>query len=188
MFWTQRDADNPSVAVATAYMDGSGYRVLRKKGTDSPGGIAIDFKTERVFWVDSTRGFIGSMDLNGYSYTQFELKNRDYFPQLISLHSNGLYLTGDRSNGNASVVFFKNHKDRENLVLKLSSTIITSFTVYSSISQSSYGRQKDCKNHSCPGICLLSGFSFRCVCPVGAKSENNGTTCQAGQSMAFQRR
>lgn len=163
-------------------MDGSDYKVLRAKGMDSPGGVAIDFKTNRVLWVDSMEKYIGSMDYSGENYREFEIIHQRYIPQHLGVHENGLYLTGIQGSYlDTPGIFFKNRKDDEKLVLNLS--MPTSFTIYSSLSQPNYGVENACENHSCPGICLVSDYdSFRCACPIGTRSENNGSTCAGGQS------
>ena len=183
MFWTRRHYYLPLLVIAD--MDGSYYRILSTKELISPGGIGIDFKTRRLLWVDSTRGFIGSMELNGSEDAKFEMGKHDYLPQHLGLHENGLFVAGSKSTSSGSSgsgIFFKNAKDGENLVLNFSTTTIRSFAVYNSLSQPNYNQESNCKNHPCPGICLLSGLeSFRCACPTGQKSLNNGTTCEGEQ-------
>ena len=182
MYWTQRELDKSSVA--TAYMDGSDPGILiGTLGTDSPAGIGIDFKAQRVFWVDSTRRYIGSVYFTGGGYAQFDMR-RGYLPQHLGMNENGLYMAGSETGSeHNSEIFFKNRKDAEELVMHLPNVSITSFTIFSSASQPNYDRKNDCENHPCPGICLLSGYtSFRCRCPLGAKSEENGITCAGGQS------
>ena len=47
---------------------------------DSPGGITLDIKSKRLFWVDTLRRHIGTLVpyKEGYHYEQFEIQNKLY--------------------------------------------------------------------------------------------------------------
>lgn len=62
MFWTEI---GNLVKIERAGMDGSERKVVVNSSLGWPGGIAVDFLSERVFWTDERLGAIGSSTLDG---------------------------------------------------------------------------------------------------------------------------
>jgi len=48
-------------------LSGQRRQVLVATGLSRPFGMAIDFKSDRLFWIDSDRGVIGSINLFGHN-------------------------------------------------------------------------------------------------------------------------
>lgn len=59
-------------------------QVLVDTGLSRPFGMAIDFKIDRLFWIDYDRGVIGSIDLFG--------QNRRLHVQMVGAKFHGIAL------------------------------------------------------------------------------------------------
>lgn len=62
MFWTEI---GNLVKIERAGMDGSERRAVVNSSLGWPGGISVDFISERVYWTDERLGAIGSSTLDG---------------------------------------------------------------------------------------------------------------------------
>lgn len=69
LFWTDWSFSKPSISRSN--LDGTDIRVLfTKPQVVWPNGVTIDYIAERVYWVDASRDYIGSCDLNGKSFVK----------------------------------------------------------------------------------------------------------------------
>ncbi|XP_062587955.1 low-density lipoprotein receptor-related protein 4-like [Saccostrea cucullata] len=64
MFWTESYAGNVS-RIGKSYMDGTLKVYIVTSGLNWPSGLAIDFKTNRLYWTDGYTDRIEYSDLNG---------------------------------------------------------------------------------------------------------------------------
>lgn len=65
MFWTDWAAEDPSINRAN--LDGTSNRTLfGKDKVEWPNGITVDYISNRIYWVDARRDYIGSFKSKYY--------------------------------------------------------------------------------------------------------------------------
>lgn len=91
LFWTDWSFSNPSISRANT--DGSDIKVLfTKPQVVWPNGVTIDFIAERVYWVDASRDYIGSCDLNGRAFVKIiEQDSRVSHPFAVAVYKDLMY-------------------------------------------------------------------------------------------------
>jgi len=72
MFWTDW-GEEPKIE--RAGMDGSGRRILASQNMYWPNGITLDYKEEKIYWVEANFHFIHRMNLDGSSRSVAGLAN-----------------------------------------------------------------------------------------------------------------
>lgn len=93
MFWTDW-GENPKIE--RAEMDGSNRRVIIEKDVHWPNGLAIDYKAEKIYWVDAKLFHIAAANYDGTkrknmfkSSTQCTLAH----PFAMTLYENKIFWT-----------------------------------------------------------------------------------------------
>ena len=62
MFWTEF---GKTPRIEQASMDGSKRRIIVRHNTTWPNGLALDFESSRLYWVDAGTHRLESSDLDG---------------------------------------------------------------------------------------------------------------------------
>lgn len=70
-----------------------------------PGGIAIDFTTNRIHWTDSAKGYIASWDLNGGSFIKkiLEFGSQKIFSEFVAMNKHLVYFQKNPTGGRKTV-------------------------------------------------------------------------------------
>ena len=63
MYWTSKG--NEMTGIYTAHMDGNYDRCIVSKDIVNPTGLAIDYASDRLYWLDSKLDRIESCGLDG---------------------------------------------------------------------------------------------------------------------------
>lgn len=75
MFWSTLDG-----GIFAASMDGTDKQVLVSRGIEWASGLAIDYPVQRLYWADSRKGTVESVQLNGkgrHIITEFKTRGKN---------------------------------------------------------------------------------------------------------------
>nr|XP_023026797.1 sortilin-related receptor-like [Leptinotarsa decemlineata] len=168
IFWGDWSADNATINRADS--DGSNVKTLfGRDKVEMPSSLTIDYMTNRLYWVDPRRNYIGSSDFQGNGF--FKVASVTY-PISIAILKNSLYWGSSKSSSisKADKTFFENVET----VLKQVSDIMSLKAISSSIQT----RNNGCSNSSCPYICVsLPKNNFACLCPNGLILRDGKCVC-----------
>lgn len=123
----------------------------------SPGGIAVDLKSSRLFWTDTLLGKVQSSNLDGTDIQLITWAGLGYGPWGIALPADrivwGNWLEGSlqcstKSGQNKETLYNGTHPI-QHLTLGTPDPPQT--------------RQNHCEGQSCDTICVLTSTSFRCL-------------------------
>lgn len=82
MFWTDWAPGDPSVN--RAELDGSNVRRLFEKPlVEWPNGVTVDHIAERIYWVDASKDYIASANLDGKRFNKIIANNVSIFSSHI---------------------------------------------------------------------------------------------------------
>lgn len=91
LFWTDWGFVKPSISRSN--LDGTNTQILfTKPQVVWPNGITIDFSTDRIYWVDASRDYIGSCDLQGKTFKKIiEHDSRISHPFAVAVYKDLVY-------------------------------------------------------------------------------------------------
>lgn len=121
LFWTDWSFTKPSISRSN--LDGTDIRELfTKPQVIWPNGVTIDYIAERVYWVDASRDYIGSCDLQGKSFMKIiEQDSRVSHPFAVAVYKDLMYWDDWKLNSVFSAdkgKLNKNNKKKSKLVLQ----------------------------------------------------------------------
>ena len=67
MYWS--DWGDNSSKIERSYLDGSDRRAVVDTDIGWPNGLALDYKSERLYWIDAKKKRLESCDLDGGTRT-----------------------------------------------------------------------------------------------------------------------
>ncbi|XP_078701573.1 prolow-density lipoprotein receptor-related protein 1-like isoform X3 [Branchiostoma floridae x Branchiostoma belcheri] len=184
IFWSDWGAQQK---IERAAMDGS-QRIILYNGTGLqwPNGMAVDYETNMVYWVDANSNSIERIGINGQNHEYIlTVENQDLFA--ISLYKDNIYWT-DRTY--KSGVIMMGSKDnatinqrtlRENLGIQLKDIAVFSQQRQNGTNICGPHMGTDGKiveNGGCEQLCLYVGNNKRkCRCGHGMLADD-GTSCK----------
>ena len=156
-------------------MDGSDpVEIIRG---DYPAGIAIDYKSARLYWSDYQYGQVDSSDLEGRD-------RRTIIPQQGYGFWGIVVMGADKIFWSALNPYTINTSRKTGLGVTLvhrESVLINHLALGTRENQSA-ARFNPCDKSRCSHICALTPKSFRCVCPNGMRLDSDQRTCTYEQS------
>ncbi|CAH1173635.1 unnamed protein product [Phaedon cochleariae] len=179
MFWTDW-GDSPKIERAGMDGDPSTRKVLVSEDKINwPNGLAVDYETNTVYWVDGTLKFIKKMDFNGKNLTKVLDKGLVH-PYALTKFQSKFYWTDWNTGG--IYVYDTDHKEPNEFI---SSTHPTGIRVWDESMQPKQSHPCQMNNGGCSHLCLISQDApgFACACPGGIKLLDRSTCHDAPQEM-----
>jgi sortilin-related receptor len=140
-----------------------------------PNGITIDFIAERIYWVDASRDYIASSDLNGKSFTKILHSDaRVEHPFAVAVHKDLMYW----SDWKMSSVFSAD-KDHGIMIRTVAEDMLNlmDLKIYAHSIQEGTNACNDSAN-KCSHFCVgAPKKGFKCLCPDGMHISSNGRDC-----------
>lgn len=174
LFWTDWNAFNPSVSRAN--LDGEDRKELfTQPEVFWPNGISIDFIAERIYWVDASKDYIASSDLDGKGFMKILHSDaRVEHPFAVAVHKELMYW----SDWKMSSVFSAD-KDHGIMIRTVAEDMLNlmDLKIYAHSIQEG---QNACSNnsHQCSHFCVgVPKNQFKCLCPEGMHLGSNGCDC-----------
>ncbi|XP_061081754.1 low-density lipoprotein receptor-related protein 1B-like [Conger conger] len=166
MYWT---VIGDHSHIEEAAMDGSMRRILLEKNLRRPTGLAVDYFSQRLYWVDVELSSIGSVRFDG-SDSQLTISSRHGISQpfRIDIFQDYIYGVGLKND------IFRVHKFGRGPVESLALAVekVTSVLLIHPLKQQPV--PNPCVKMSCDFLCLLNPGGARCSCPEG-KALRNGS-------------
>lgn len=178
LFWTDWSSKHPSLSRSN--LDGTEIRSLfSEPQVVWPNGVTIDFIAERVYWVDASKDYIASCDLQGRGFKRvLENDPRVTHPFAVGVYKDLMYWDDWKMNS-----VFVADKDSGIMVQTVINNMnnLMDMKVYAhSIQEGSNACGKKLCTHICVGA-PRNGYT--CLCPDGMERGSNGEClCPGGQT------
>ncbi|XP_071510754.1 uncharacterized protein [Diadema antillarum] len=178
MFWTEF---GPPAQIERAGLDGSDRVVLLSSLIGlplfRPGGLAIDYDKQRLYYGDLLMGTISSMDYNGNNRRQILRKPGAIFFDIALYKDFVLWTELGRGNG----IYAANRETGETVqnYLKRDEAVF-GITTYANSRQKMIQHPCRFRNGGCDQLCLNSPSSSKgyvCKCSLGYHLDVNGKSC-----------
>lgn len=181
LFWTDWSQTKPSISRSN--LDGSDIRELfTKPQIVWPNGITIDYIAERVYWVDASKDYIASCDLQGKTFkTILEHDNRVAHPFAVGVYKDLMYWDDWKMNS-----VFAADKDHGFNIRSLADNMpsLMDLKVYAHSIQT--GTNACSKANNCSHICVgAPGKTYTCLCPDEMQITANGDCLCPGSQQAY---
>lgn len=173
LFWTDWNAFNPSVSRAN--LDGEDRKELFiQPEVFWPNGITIDFIAERIYWVDASKDYIASSDLNGKSFMRIlHSDTRVEHPFAVAVHKELMYW----SDWKMSSVFSAD-KDHGIMIRTVAEEMVNLMDIKLFAHGIQEGSNGCSGKHGCSHFCVgAPKNTYKCLCPDGMHISSNGKDC-----------
>lgn len=182
LFWTDWSPTKPSVSRAN--MDGSDVKELFKKPEVVwPNGITVDYFSDRIYWVDASKDYIGSSDLNGDNYhIVLQQDPRVGHPFAVAVFKDVMYWDDWKMNS-----VFSADKDQGIMIQTINHNMqhLMDLKVFGHSIQEGTNACNTNK-HNCAHACVAApGGKHSCLCPDGMVQGNNGECLCPGNLKPF---
>lgn len=184
LFWTDWSQTKP--AITRSNLDGTDIRVLfTKPQIFWPNGITIDYIAERVYWVDASKDYIASCDLNGKSFRKIlEQDSRVAHPFAVAVYKDHMYWDDWKMNS-----VFSADKDHGIMVRTLADHMpsLMDLKIYAhSIQTGTSACSAVGGSHNCSHICVAGPRkTFSCLCPDSMELSASGECVCPGSHQPF---
>ena len=156
MYWSVWDSFNKPSEIFKGGMDGSSpSTVVNKEHVRNPVSLVIDFHSSRLYWADLFAKKIQSSDLDGADITTvFELSSE---PMGLAIVNQKLFWSLLESN-----ILQSGNMDGSDIRTVYNGTGAIN---HLAIPDWAYprNRRNPCEGHICPGICVLTPTSHKCL-------------------------
>ena len=186
LFYT--DWADKAAGVGRARLDGSQHEVIvdmddkGRRLLGWPNGIAIDFQTERLYFVDAQKDFIASCDLDGSRFHKI-VSGRSEAAHPFAV---GVYKDLVVWNDWTRKAIFQADKETGQGVWLVKDDIAGAMDmkIYSGYQREA--EEDPCLGAGCSGLCVPmprteSAPRYRCLCPDGMKVQGTECECPPGQ-------
>ncbi|XP_053670657.1 sortilin-related receptor-like [Anopheles nili] len=176
LFWTDWNSIRPSISRSN--MDGTDVRELFTKPQVAwPNGVTIDYMAERLYWVDASKDYIASSDLDGKEF--HKVMQQDPYvqhPFAVAVLKDVMYWDDWKQNSVFSAD--KDHGIMVKLVADNMANLMDMKVYGHTIQMGTNG----CSNSSqCSHICVGGPkHTYSCLCPDGMELVGQRCTCPAG--------
>lgn len=170
LFWSDW-GDIPKIEMSDLL--GNNRRILVSDDIVHPRGIAVDYEANSLYWVDSAKDTVETVEFNGNNRRRvLYLANTNFFG--IALYGNFLFMT-EQEEGHLKIYDKITGKGYTNYKLGY---IPYAIMMYSEDMQT--GEQtSDCANLGCEQICVdKSAFDPVCLCGEGYELNADKKTCK----------
>ncbi|XP_058466286.1 sortilin-related receptor-like [Malaya genurostris] len=169
LFWTDWNALRPSVSRAN--LDGSDVKVLfTKPDVVWPNGVTIDYMAERLYWVDASKDYIASSDLNGKNFINIlQQDSRVAHPFAVAVLKDLMYWDDWKMNS-----VYSADKDHGIMINIIAEEMMNSMDlkVYGHSIQE--GTNACSEGNKCSHICVGAPKGYSCLCPDGMEKNAQG--------------
>lgn len=181
LFWT--DWSKKKAAISRSNLDGTDIRVLfTSPQVIWPNGITIDFIAERVYWVDASKDYIASCDLNGKSFKKvLEQDNRVAHPFAVGVYKDLMYWDDWKMNS-----VFSADKDHGIMIRTLANNMpsLMDLKVYAHSIQT--GKNACSEPNKCSQFCVGAPHgSYTCMCSDEMEITANGECLCPGSQLPY---
>uniref|UniRef100_W4VRP1 Sortilin-related receptor n=1 Tax=Corethrella appendiculata TaxID=1370023 RepID=W4VRP1_9DIPT len=171
LFWTDWSAVKPSVSRSN--LDGSDVKQLfSKPDVVWPNGVTIDFIAERLYWVDASKDYIASCDLNGKNFHKvLQQDSRLAHPFGVAVLKNLMYWDDWKMNS-----IFSADKDHGIMIHSIAGDMLNlmDLKIYAPSIQEGTNACSG-KDQKCSHICVgAPKNSYSCLCPNGMEKNSQG--------------
>lgn len=177
LFWTQYNQSNTSdVGLYRSNLDGSESKVLiRWSDILEPHDLAIDYGTNRVYWIDAGNGYVASCGTDGEDFR-------------IDIEFDDIPTIRYQLSVNHDIVYYTKPSDEEDYKSALvGHNLLTEVVHYLAASEYAYtdlqvfgrtrpsGSNTCSRDHPCLFCISMPAGEHHCVCPDGMFMTKNGT-------------
>ncbi|KAJ8299885.1 hypothetical protein KUTeg_021404 [Tegillarca granosa] len=147
--------------IGRSYMSGENVEIIITDNIESPLGLAIDYKADRLYWVDFRNNVIKSATLDGTEVQTF-ISDKNSKPTDLKIHGSYLFYIGWNKRSITKVNLLNGRKvEWMQDVPELGKLDINE---YCSIKV---------HNHGCSTFCLPKGDTAICACEDGVNKRDN---------------
>jgi hypothetical protein len=180
IFWTEVEFASSSEEsfsiIFRSKQDGSDVKPLIKKLNSTIKNLAIDFKTEILYWIDGNTN-LGSIDFEANNQTFINgFENNEYFSiyNLEFFENNLYYLYYGSINNTERIAIYRIDilDNKHQLIANFEGKeIVHSFKIVDySLQPDAYD---ECQDAKCSHLCLpINSSHYHCVCPEPKLNEN----------------
>ncbi|XP_029959993.1 low-density lipoprotein receptor-related protein 1B [Salarias fasciatus] len=177
MFWTEI---GNVVKIERAGMDGSERRAVVNSSLGWPGGVAVDYISERLYWTDERLKAIGSTTLDGNDIRILQMKQTTN-PFAVAVFNDMLYWSDAKMR-----VVQAAHKvtgKKRQVLLKRPKQPFAVKIIHPMIQM---GTENPCSRLDCSHLCVLAPERRAvCKCPAGLLLADDKLTCSSLVNSAF---
>lgn len=174
MFWCDWGS-TPQIEVAG--MDGHDRRVLVSKHLRFPNGLAYDYASSRLYFVDSGMKTMVSINSDGSARrTIIDEGEGLVHPFGIDIYDQKVFWT-DMKTLNVESANKNSGKDRQVLIANVSD--LMDVRIFHR-DRKTISNLCSISNGDCSHLCLINPNGYRCACPIGVKLSTNGRNCNDG--------
>lgn len=178
LFWTDWNALRPTVSRAN--LDGTDIKVLfTKPEVIWPNGVTIDYIAERLYWVDASKDYIASSDLNGKNFLKIlQQDSRVAHPFAVAVLKDLMYWDDWKMNS-----VYSADKDHGIMIDIIAEEMMNSMDLKIYGHSVQEGTNACSAGNKCSHICVgapnKAGYS--CLCPDGMeKNAQDQCLCPGG--------
>ncbi|XP_038113433.1 sortilin-related receptor [Culex quinquefasciatus] len=170
LFWTDWNALRPSVSRAN--LDGTDIKLLfTKPDVVWPNGVTIDHIAERLYWVDASKDYIASSDLNGKNFMKIlQQDSRVAHPFAVAVMKDLMYWDDWKMNS-----VYSADKDHGIMINIIAEEMMNSMDLKIYGHSIQEGGNACSEGNKCSHICVgapKGGYS--CLCPDGMEKNAQG--------------
>uniref|UniRef100_A0A6Q2Z9A5 Low-density lipoprotein receptor-related protein 2 n=1 Tax=Esox lucius TaxID=8010 RepID=A0A6Q2Z9A5_ESOLU len=177
LFWS--DWYRPAV-IMRSWTDGSNAVPLINTTLGWPNGLAIDYKNNRLYWVDALLDQIGHVDINGYDRQMFSYIGQITQPFSLTIQAEYLFVSDTRTR---SVFRMQKRDGGEIIPIRKGISGILNVKAYTADLHGS-DQCNMVPNGHCSHFCFPAPSSSRvCGCPYGMKLQPNQRDCVKDDSV-----
>uniref|UniRef100_A0A8D8WXU2 Low-density lipoprotein receptor-related protein 6 n=2 Tax=Cacopsylla melanoneura TaxID=428564 RepID=A0A8D8WXU2_9HEMI len=180
MFWTDW-GEVPKIEKGAMNGDPRHRKVIVDSTIFWPNGIAIDFTSRLLYWIDGRLTFIEVMDYDGRNRRKIAEKEILY-PFALSMFRDKLYWTDWKT---WSIHVFDKRANQSARELLHVDLVPMDLRVWDSSRQPEHPNPCAQNNGGCSDLCLLAPYEpgYTCACPTGVRLLNNVTCANGSQEM-----
>ncbi|XP_055841442.1 sortilin-related receptor-like [Episyrphus balteatus] len=172
VFWTDWGSIDPSLSRSN--LDGKDVKQLFTKPTVVwPNGVTVDYFAQRIYWVDASKDYIGSSDLDGKHFSKVLHHDlRVAHPFAIAVFKDQMFWDDWKMKS-----IFSGDKDHGIMIKSVSTDMqhLMDLKVFAHSLQ--YGTNQ-CSSQNCSHICVgLPNNKHACLCPDGLVHSNKTNEC-----------
>ncbi|XP_030745699.1 low-density lipoprotein receptor-related protein 6 [Sitophilus oryzae] len=179
LFWTDW-GEVPKIERAGMNGDPRTRRIIVSENIYWPNSITVDYKTEKVYWIDGKLLFIKVMDYDGKNLTTILSTGLEY-PYRLSQISTKLFWTDWKT---LAIHYYDSNSNQRPTELTVTPHLMD-IKVFDKEKQIKIPHQCEENNGGCSHLCLLApDFPYySCACPIGIKLIDNKTCADGPQEL-----
>ncbi|CAG2103255.1 unnamed protein product [Medioppia subpectinata] len=181
------DWGNTRPAIIRCELDGENVKVLFNSSVVSwPNGIAVDYLTQKIYWVDAKRDYIASADFEGKHLSYISEGELTPHPFALGVFKNYIYF--DDWNLQQIILMSKTDGSDRRIVLGEIAGAMDLKIITPQFSDS-VNTCSDNKTSNCTHLCVMKPFGgHRCLCPDGldvvkTPEGNEVCGCRGGEEL-----